>query len=147
MDDEYFMRLAIEEARLARDEGEVPVGAVLVVEGRVVARARNGRESACDPTAHAELLALRQAAAEAGTWRLTGATLYSTKEPCAMCAGGMVNARLGRLVYGCADDKGGALSLFALLGDERLNHRVEVASGVLREECAGLLREFFRAKR
>jgi tRNA(adenine34) deaminase len=145
--DERFMRMALEEAGKAAEEGEVPVGAVLVVEGRVVARAHNRREAVQDPTAHAELLALRRGAAEAGSWRLSGATLYSTKEPCVMCAGTMINARLGRLVYGCSDEKGGAVSIYGMLADGKLNHVVEVTGGVLEGECAGVLRDFFSRKR
>jgi tRNA(adenine34) deaminase len=140
------MRLAIEEAGLAFSEDEVPVGAVLVRGGQVEARAHNMREALSDPTAHAEVLALRAGAR--GGWRLEDATLYVTKEPCVMCAGAMVLARLGRLVYGCRDPKGGAAgSLYSLLTDPRLNHRVEVASGVLEDECADLLRRFFSARR
>jgi tRNA(adenine34) deaminase len=146
---EHFMKLALREAARAEAAGEVPVGAVLVREGRVLARTHNRRERTGDPTAHAEVLAVRRAAKKgaAGGWRLEDATLYVTKEPCPMCAGAMVNARLGRLVYGCGDPKGGAQSLFGLLEDRRLNHRVEVTAGVLEEECAALLKDFFRARR
>ncbi len=145
-DDVEFMRLALKEAGLAFSEGEVPVGAVLVREGRVVAKAHNRREGLKDPTAHAEVLAMRAGVSDG--WRLGGSTLYVTKEPCVMCAGAMVIARLGRLVYGCIDPKGGAVdSLYGLLGDARLNHRVEVVSGVLEEECAEVLKEFFRQRR
>jgi len=146
-EDEHFMRLALEQARLAGDKGEVPVGAVLVAEGRVVASAHNSRETSGDPTAHAEVLALREGAKSGDGWRLTEATLYVTKEPCVMCAGSMINARLGRLVYGCSDSKGGALSIYGLLTDGKLNHKVDVIPGVLEEECAGLLREFFSKRR
>lgn len=147
-DDERFMRLALEEARIAFSEGEVPVGAVLVIDGSVVATARNSRESSADPTGHAEVSAIREAAVKAGKWRLEGATLYVTKEPCPMCAGAVVNARVKRVVFGCLDPKGGAGgSLFNILSDERLNHRAEVLTGVLEEECASLLREFFQARR
>jgi tRNA(adenine34) deaminase len=143
-----FMRLALEEAGLARKEGEIPVGAVLVVDGKVLSRAHNTREASGDPTAHAEVLALRAGAEALGRWRLTGATLYVTKEPCVMCAGAMVNARLERLVYGCRDQKGGAAeSLYQVLTDRRLNHQVEVLSGVLEEECAAILKGFFQERR
>jgi tRNA(adenine34) deaminase len=143
-----FMRLAIEEAQKAFAEGEVPVGAVLVIGGEVIAKAHNTRESSFDPTAHAETIAMREAAMKIKNWRLTDATLYATKEPCVMCAGVMINSRLGRLVYGCGDAKGGAVeSLYRLLSDKRLNHQVEVVSGVLEEECAELLKKFFQARR
>ncbi len=142
------MRLAVEEAKNALREGEVPVGAVLVAGGEVIASAHNRRENENDPTAHAEILALREGARKTGSWRLAGATLYVTKEPCPMCAGAMVNARLEGLVYGCPDAKGGAAgSLFDIVRDERLNHRVKVVSGVLGPECAEILRAFFGAKR
>ena len=142
------MRLAIEEAERAAAAGDVPVGAVLVAGGEVLASAHNMRERENDPTAHAEILALREGARKLGSWRLEGAALFVTKEPCPMCAGATVNARLGKLVYGCRDAKGGAAgSLFNIPGDPRLNHRVEVVSGVLEDECAGLLKSFFAAKR
>lgn len=149
MDDIRFMSLALEEAEVAFADGEVPVGAVLVDEGgNILARTRNRREATQDPTAHAEVLALRQSAQAIANWRLNSATLYVTKEPCVMCAGAMVNARLGRLVYGCPDQKGGAAeSLYRIPTDPRLNHRVEVVSGVLGEECAAILRRFFEARR
>ncbi|MDA8388108.1 MAG: tRNA adenosine(34) deaminase TadA [Nitrospiraceae bacterium] len=147
-DDIRFMRMALEEAGKALMEGEVPVGAVLVAGGAVIAGAHNRRENENDPTAHAEILALREGAKKLGSWRLSGATLYVTKEPCPMCAGAMVNARLGGLVYGCPDAKGGAAgSLFNIVRDDRLNHRLRVAAGALGEECAGLLRKFFEGKR
>ena len=143
-----FMKLALDEANLAFAEGEVPVGSVLVMSDSVITQAHNNKEYSNDPTGHAELLTLRSAAREIGNWRLSDATLYVTKEPCIMCAGAMVNARLGRLVYGCRDEKGGAVdSLYALLSDQRLNHQVEVVSGVLEEECAEILKRFFREKR
>jgi tRNA(adenine34) deaminase len=146
--DEYFMRLALEEAEAAFDADEVPVGAVIVQGDAVIARTHNRRESSNDPTGHAELLALRVAAQKLQRWRLSEATLYVTKEPCIMCAGAMVNARLGRLVYGCRDEKGGAVdSLYKLLSDERLNHQVEVISGVLEDECAEILKRFFQERR
>ena len=146
--DIYFMRMAIEEAALAFREGEVPVGAVLVKDGSVAARSHNCRESSHDPTGHAEILVIRSGAGGNDRWRLTDATLYVTKEPCVMCAGAMVNARLGRLVYGCRDEKGGAVhSLYNLLSDKRLNHQVEVVSGILEKECAEILKRFFRERR
>ena len=147
-EDERFMRLALEEAEAAAAEGEVPIGAVVVCDGQVVARAHNRRENDADPSAHAEFLAMVSAARELGRWRLTGCTVYVTLEPCLMCAGLMVNARVDRCVYGAADPKGGALgTLFDVSHDERLNHEFEVTSGVLAEEAAGLLRAFFRARR
>jgi tRNA(adenine34) deaminase len=146
--DTLFMRLALEEAEAAFQADEVPVGAVVVQGDAVIARAHNSRESSHDPTGHAELLALRIAAWKLRNWRLSEATLYVTKEPCIMCAGVMINARLGRLVFGCRDTKGGAVdSLYSILSDKRLNHQVEVLSGVLEEECAALLKKFFRERR
>jgi tRNA(adenine34) deaminase len=146
--DIYFMRLALEEAEAAFDADEVPVGAVIVQGDAVIARTHNRRESSNDPTGHAELLALRIAAQKLQRWRLSEATLYVTKEPCIMCAGAMVNARLGRLVYGCRDEKGGVVdSLYKLLSDNRLNHQVEVVSGVLGDECAEILKRFFQERR
>jgi tRNA(adenine34) deaminase len=146
--DTYFMKIALEEAQYAFDNGEVPVGAVLVQDDTVISRAHNSRETSNDPTAHAETLAMRARAIECGSWRLTEAVLYVTKEPCMMCAGVMVNARLGRLVYGCRDEKGGAVdSLYKLLSDKRLNHQVEVTSGVLEDECKEILQRFFKARR
>jgi tRNA(adenine34) deaminase len=139
-----FMRQALGEAQTAFDEGEVPVGAILVVDGQVIVSTRNNRETSFDPTGHAEIMAIREGSHKLGKWRLSDATLYVTKEPCPMCAGAMVNARLGRLVYGCGDVKGGAVgNLYHLLSDVRLNHQVKVVSGVLEEECAQLLRRFF----
>lgn len=146
--DEYFMRLALEEAEAAFDADEVPVGAVIVQGNAVVARTHNRRESSNDPTGHAELLAIRLASQKLQRWRLSDSTLYVTKEPCIMCAGAMVNARLGRLVYGCRDEKGGAVdSLYKLLSDNRLNHEVEVISGALGDECAEILKRFFQERR
>ena len=146
--DETFMAEALAEARRAGEEGEVPIGAVVACEGRIVGRGRNARERLRDPTAHAEILALQEAARTLGRWRLTGATMYATLEPCPMCAGALVNARVDRLVYGVADPKAGAVdTLFDLLRDARLNHRVQVASGVLAQECGALLRSFFRERR
>ena len=147
-DDERFMRLALEEARKAADEGEVPCGAVAVCDGEVVARAHNRREGAHDPSAHAEFSAMVQASQALGRWRLTGCTVYVTLEPCLMCAGLMVNARIDRCVYGASDPKGGALgTLYDVSCDERLNHEFEVTAGVLAEDCADELRRFFRARR
>lgn len=146
--DEKYMRLALEEAEAAAAEGEVPIGAVVVCDGRVVARAHNRRETDADPSAHAEFLAMVEASRELGRWRLTGCTVYVTLEPCLMCAGLMVNARVDRCVYGAADPKGGAVgTLFDVSHDERLNHEFEVTSGVLADDAAGLLRSFFRARR
>ncbi len=146
--DIYFMKLALEEARLAFDEGEVPVGAVLVKNGKVIAKVHNQRETTKDPTGHAEIIALKHGSREEESWRLTDSTLYVTKEPCIMCAGAMVNARLVRLVYGCRDEKGGAVdSLYRLLSDKRLNHQVEVVSGILEEECSEILKRFFQNHR
>ncbi len=142
------MRLALREAEAAFAEEEVPVGAVLVVDGEVIVSTRNNRETSFDPTGHAEIVAIREAAHKLQRWRLSDATLYVTKEPCPMCAGAMVNARLGKLVYGCGDVKGGAVAnLYHLLSDSRLNHQVEVVSGVLEEECAQLLKRFFAIRR
>jgi tRNA(adenine34) deaminase len=141
---EGFMRQALLAAEAAASIGEVPVGAIVVVRGEVVAVAHNERETKNDPTAHAEVVALRRAAAALGSWRLTGADLYVTMEPCPMCAGALVNARLRRVIYGCDDPKAGAArTLYRLLDDTRLNHRVEVVPGVLAAESAGLLRAFF----
>ncbi len=147
-DDARFMREALRSARRAPAHRDVPIGAVVVKDGFVVARARNRREVDHDPTAHAEVLALRRAARRLGTWRLDGCTLYVTLEPCAMCAGAIVLSRLLRLVYGAADPKAGFVgSLGDLCRDERLNHRVQVESGVLGEECGTILKEFFRERR
>lgn len=143
-----WMDRAITQAKLARVLGDVPVGAVIVRDGRVIAAAHNRREVDQDPTAHAELLVIRAAARVLGSWRLEDCTLYVTLEPCAMCAGATVLARLPELVYGAADPKAGAAgSLFDIPRDERLNYRVEVTGGVLAEECGELLTRFFRARR
>lgn len=142
------MRLALVEAQNAPTHGDVPVGAVVVAAGTVVARAHNERERRADPTAHAELLALREAAAQRRSWRLDGATLYVTLEPCPMCAGALVAARVARLVYGPQDARAGAaLSLYNIPQDPRLNHSLEITTGVLAEECLALLQDFFREKR
>src|SRR3954467_2147167 len=146
--DEIFMAEALTEARLPAAEGEVPTGAVLVFEGRIAGRGRNARERLHDPTAHAEVLALQEASRALGRWRLTGATMYATLEPCPMCAGALVNARIDRLVYSVPDPKAGAVdTLFDVVRHPGLNHRMEVASGVLAQECGEVLREFFRARR
>lgn len=148
MTDEDYMRMALDEARLAAEEGEVPIGAVVVHEDKVIARAHNRRETDRDPSAHAEFSAMCAAARALDRWRLTGCAVYVTLEPCLMCAGLMVNARIDRCVYGAPDPKGGALgTLFDVSHDERLNHEFEVTSGVLAEECATELRSFFRARR
>lgn len=146
--DIYFMKIALEEAGIAFSEGEVPVGAVLVSEGNIISKAHNTRETSKDPTAHAEILAIRKGVEKSDSWRLSNATLYVTKEPCIMCAGAMVNARIKRLVYGCKDEKGGAAaSLYHLLSDRRLNHQVEIVSGFLEDECAEILKKFFQERR
>lgn len=142
------MALALEEANAAAAKGEVPVGAVVVRGGEVLARAHNLRETTDDPTAHAEVLAVREAAAKLGSWRLDGCTLYVTLEPCFMCAGALVNARLPRLVFGAPDPKAGAVgSLADVARDARLNHRIEVRSGVLGDACGAVLKTFFGARR
>jgi tRNA(adenine34) deaminase len=146
--DHVFMKAAIEEARLAAQQGDVPVGAILVIADRIVSRAGNRTIANCDPTAHAEIVALRSAAAEVGNYRLLNAVLYVTIEPCAMCAGAMIQARIDRLVYGADDPKGGAVrSCFSVLNHPQLNHRVEITEGVLAEEAAALLKEFFAGRR
>jgi len=146
--DERFMDLALAEARRAAAEGEVPVGAVVVLDGAVIGSGRNARERLQDPTAHAEVLALREAARALGSWRLSGATVYATLEPCPMCAGALVNARVARIVFGVEDPKAGAAgTLFDIVSDARLNHRLAVDRGVRGEECAELLRQFFRERR
>ncbi|HVA03602.1 MAG TPA: tRNA adenosine(34) deaminase TadA [Acidimicrobiales bacterium] len=148
VDDLAAMHLALAEARKAIEHGDVPVGAVAMVDGRVIATRHNERERGLDPTAHAEILALRDAAASLGTWRLTDVTLVVTLEPCAMCAGALVAARLGRLVFGAVDPKAGACgSLYQLCADPRLNHELPVRGGVLAEECGVVLEEFFAARR
>ena len=144
MNDTELMRLAIREAERAADEGEVPVGAVVAVGDEVISTGRNQRETLADPTAHAEVLALREASRRQGTWHLDDAVLCVTLEPCPMCAGALVNARVARLVFGCTDPKAGAVStLYELCTDPRLNHRLTVVPGVLEQECAALLTTFF----
>ena len=146
--DEYFMRLALREAERAPDHDDVPIGAVLVHGGEVLAAARNERELRGDPTAHAELLALREASAKLGTWRLLDTVLYVTLEPCPMCAGAIVLARVPRVVFGAADPKAGAAgSVLDVLDEPRLNHRPAVARGLLADESAELLRSFFAPRR
>ena len=148
MHDEHYMQLALAEARAAFEENEVPVGAVIVRRGAVIAAAHNQREQLQDPTAHAEMVAITQAAAMLGSWRLEDCTLYVTLEPCPMCAGAIVQARIPRVVYGATDPKAGAVAtLYQLLDDPRLNHRCEVLGGILADPCAELLREFFRRQR
>ena len=145
---EHFMRLALREAEQALAEDEVPIGAIVVHHQRVIASAHNQREQLRDPTAHAEMIAVTQAAASLGSWRLEDCTLYVTLEPCVMCAGAIVLARIPRVVYGTADPKAGAVhSLYQLLSDPRLNHRAEVVAGVSAAECGELLSSFFQAKR
>lgn len=147
-DDEKYMRLALAEADAAAAEGEVPIGAVVVCDGQVVARAHNRRELDLDPSAHAEFSAMVAASQALGRWRLSGCTVYVTLEPCLMCAGLMVNARIDRCVFGAADPKGGALgTLYDVSHDPRLNHEFEVTPGVLADEAASQLRSFFRARR
>jgi tRNA(adenine34) deaminase len=147
-DDEYFMRLAMREAARAQEHADVPIGALVVLAGEVIAVGANERELRQDPTAHAEILALREAAKAVGGWRVLDATLYVTLEPCAMCAGAIVLARVSRVVYGASDPKAGAAgSVLDVLGEPRLNHRPEVEEGVLGKECGELLSEFFAARR
>jgi tRNA(adenine34) deaminase len=142
------MREALKEAEGALLDGEVPVGAVVVEGGRITGRGRNSVVCLSDPTAHAEIMAIRDAAEKKGNYRLPGADIYVTIEPCVMCAGAMVNARIRRLFYGAADPKGGAVdSLYKILGDPRLNHKVEVTAGILEEECSELMAKFFKNKR
>ena len=147
-EDARCMALALEEARRAESEGEVPIGAVVVLDGRIIGRGRNRVIADSDPTAHAEILALREAAAAMGNYRLTGAALYVTLEPCSMCCGAAVNARVARVIYGAADPKAGAAqSLYRLLEDGRLNHRAAVSAGVLGQACGAILSEFFQKRR
>lgn len=147
-DHRIFMEAALDEARAAAARGEVPVGAVVVVDSRIVSRAGNRTITDCDPTAHAEMVALREAAKIVGNYRLLDAAVYVTIEPCAMCAGAMIQARIGHVVYGADDLKGGAVrSCFSILDHPQLNHRVEVTAGMLAEEAAALLKDFFAARR
>ncbi len=143
-----FMQMALDQARLAPALGEVPIAAVIVMEGKVLAQVHNFREVRQDPTAHAEVVAIREVANRLGTWRLTGATMYVTVEPCSMCAGAIIQARLSRLVFGAKDPKAGACgSVFNLPNERRLNHRVTVCGGILERECQDLMQTFFRGLR
>jgi tRNA(adenine34) deaminase len=146
--DEHYMDLALSEAKKAEELGEVPVGAVIVSGGVVVGRGFNNPISTHDPTAHAEVVAMREAARELANYRLSGVTVYCTVEPCTMCAGAMIHARIARLVFGTPDPKAGSAgSIYNVLGDPRLNHRVEVRSGIRESECTALLRDFFSRRR
>ena len=146
--DKRFMALAIEQAQIAEENGDVPIGAVIVYKNQIIGKAYNQREQLKDPTAHAEIIALTQAAAFLESWRLHGCTMYVTLEPCPMCAGALVLSRMDRLVYGCDDPKTGACkSLYNIVQDERLNHRLEVTGGVLAEECSKILQDFFLRRR
>jgi tRNA(adenine34) deaminase len=146
--DEYFMRLALREAERALEHDDVPIGAVVVREGEVIGAGGNERELRQDPTAHAEIIALREAARAAGSWRVLDSVMYVTLEPCAMCAGAIVLARVPRVVFGTPDPKAGAAgSIFDILSEPRLNHRPEVAGGLLQAECAALLTDFFGSRR
>lgn len=146
--DQYYMKMALGQAQAAMEADEVPVGAVIVLGDRILGRAHNQREQLLDPTAHAEMIVLTQAAEGLQNWRLTGTTLYVTLEPCAMCAGALVLARVDRLVFGARDPKAGACgSLFDIVRDPRLNHRLHVEGGLLEDECGGILRDFFSRRR
>ncbi|MEN6508033.1 MAG: tRNA adenosine(34) deaminase TadA [Smithella sp.] len=146
--DHDFMRIALEEAGKAMADGEVPIGAVLVQEGRILARAHNAPISRKDPSAHAEMLVLREAGEKTGNYRLAGAELYVTLEPCVMCAGAILQARIARVIFGARDPKAGAVvSLYRILSDSRLNHQPEVTEGILRQECGEILSRFFKEKR
>ena len=146
--DERYMQVAVEQARIAEENDDIPIGAVIVCDNRIIGKAYNQREQLNDPTAHAEIIALTQAAAALENWHLNGCTMYVTLEPCPMCAGALVLARVDRLVYGCDDPKAGACkSLYNIVQDERLNHRLEVTSGVLAEQCSKLLQGFFQKRR
>ncbi len=148
MNDNYYMGLALEEAQKAYELGEVPIGAVLVMDNQVIASAHNMRESWHDATAHAEVIAIREACNSLRRWRLTGATLYVTIEPCPMCAGALVMSRIDRLVYGSPDYKAGAVeSLFNIVQNPALNHRLEVTAGVRADECTAIMKDFFRQRR
>ncbi len=148
MNDEFFMSKAILQANLAARKGEVPIGAVIVKDDTIIARAHNLRESRNDPTAHAEILAMQKAAKKLGGWRLSGCTMYVTLEPCPMCAGALINARMDEVVYGASDPKAGCCgTLYNLPQDIRFNHRLKVTAGVLADQCAQLLSDFFRQRR
>ncbi len=147
-EDERFMRVAIESAKIAEENGDVPIGAVVVYKNQIIGKAYNQREQLQDPTAHAEIIALTQAAAALENWHLNGCTMYVTLEPCPMCAGALVLSRMDRLVYGCDDPKAGACgSLYNIVTDGRLNHRLEVTSGVMEEQCREQLQGFFARRR
>lgn len=146
--DEYFMRRALQLAQTAAEQDEVPVGAVIVHENKIIATAYNQREQLADPTAHAEMIAITQAASHLNSWRLLDCTLFVTLEPCPMCAGAILQSRIPRVVYGAVDPKAGAVaSLYQILNDPRLNHRCEVLGGVISSECGQVLTEFFERKR
>jgi len=146
--DERFMGIALKAAKIAEDNGDVPIGSVIVHNGQLIAKAYNQREQLQDPTAHAEIIALTQAAAALKNWHLHDCTMYVTLEPCCMCAGALVLSRMDRLVYGCDDPKAGACgSLYNIVQDDRLNHRLQITSGVLNAECSMLLQKFFQKKR
>ena len=146
--DETYMKEALDEAKKAMDKGEIPVGAVVVLGGEVIGRGHNLREATGDPTAHAEMLALREAARAIGHWRLIGCTLYVTLEPCPMCAGAVINGRVDRVCFGAFDPKAGCCgTLYDLTGERKFNHHPDVAGGVLNDECAALLKEFFSKRR
>jgi tRNA(adenine34) deaminase len=147
-DDQRYMQIAIEQAHTAQENGDVPIGAVIIYQNQIIGKAYNQREQLKDPTAHAEIIALTQAAAYLESWRLNDCTIYVTLEPCPMCAGALVLARIKRLVYGCDDPKTGSVkSLYNIVQDQRLNHRLEVTSGVLADECSELLQDFFQRRR
>jgi tRNA(adenine34) deaminase len=146
--DSQFMAAAIDQANIALKNGDVPVGAVIVYENQIIAKGYNQRHQLNDPTAHAEIIALTAAAEHIGNWRLHGCSIYVTLEPCCMCAGALVLARTDRLIYGCQDPKAGACgSLYNIVQDERLNHKLQITKGILAEDCARLLQDFFRNKR
>ncbi len=146
--DQRFMKVAIDQAKIAEENGDVPIGAVIVHNNTIIAKAYNQREQLADPTAHAEIIALTQAAAALENWHLNGCTMYVTLEPCPMCAGALVLSRMDRLVYGCDDPKTGACkSLYNIVQDNRLNHRLEVTGGVLQEQCREQLQQFFARRR
>ena len=146
--DERYMKMAIDQAFIAEENGDVPIGCIIVYENRVIAKAYNQREQLHDPTAHAEIIALTQAAEAVGNWRLHGCTIYVTLEPCPMCAGALVLGRLDRLVYGTDDPKTGAVqSLYNIVQDDRLNHRLEVTAGVMADDCKTQLQAFFQRRR
>lgn len=147
-DDYYFMTRALKQAEVANKKGEVPVGAVVVKDGKVISRGYNLRETTNDPTAHAELLAMKKASKKLNSWRLSGCTLYVTLEPCPMCSGVIVNSRIDRVVFGAYDQKAGCCTtLYHLCNDERFNHRAEILGGVMEDSCAQILSDFFKEKR